>query len=162
MVACLPIFLSCESLNSLPMENAIKPSARSAIKPKSSICSEAIPIPGMSNAPSTNGPIKTPAIRYAVTAGSFTSLASLDKSRPASRAIDKLKKTLAVCVMEKYAFFQMFFDYARLETFRCERTICSHGILMVDLFSSAIYYTILIRKNLHFFKNIIRQAFTKK
>ena len=53
-----------------------------------------VPIPGIPSAPSTNGPIRTPEIRYAVTAGSFTILASLDKRRPASKAMERLKKYL--------------------------------------------------------------------
>ena len=96
MVACLPILLSCASRNSLPIANAIKPSARSEIRPKLSICSAVIPIPGIPIAPRTNGPIRTPETRYAVTAGSLTFLASLDKRRPDNSAMDRLKKTLAV------------------------------------------------------------------
>jgi hypothetical protein len=40
--------------------------------------------------------MRTPEIRYAVTAGSFTFLASLDRRRPESKAMDRLKKMLAV------------------------------------------------------------------
>ena len=47
-------------------------------------------------APRTNGPMRTPEIRYAVTAGSFTFFASLDRRRPASSAMERLKKILAV------------------------------------------------------------------
>ena len=56
-----------------------------------------IPIPGMSMAPKRNGPIKTPENKYAVTAGSFNFLASLDNKSPAKSAIDKLNKIVAVC-----------------------------------------------------------------
>ena len=92
----MPIFFSCARRNSLPIENAIKPSATSEIIPKPSSCSVVIPIPGMPKAPRTKGPIRTPAIRYAVTAGSFTSLTSLDKRSPANNAIERLSNMLAV------------------------------------------------------------------
>ena len=95
-VACFPIFFNCDKRNSLPIAKAIKPSARSEIIPKPSSCSAVIPIPGICNAPRTNGPIKIPETRYAVTAGSCALLASLESNRPASKAMDKLSKILAV------------------------------------------------------------------
>ena len=55
-----------------------------------------MPMPSISSEPSINGPIITPATKYAVTAGSFTSFASLESKRPVSNAIDKLKRIVAV------------------------------------------------------------------
>ena len=68
--ACLPIVLSCETLNSLPIEKAINPSATFDIELSLSTDSdEEKPMPSMPSAPRQYGPIATPAMRKAVTSG---------------------------------------------------------------------------------------------
>ena len=63
-VACFPIFLRSLSLNSFPIENAIKPSATSDIKEKDLICSKLLkPKPLTPILPIINGPNSKPAIK---------------------------------------------------------------------------------------------------
>ena len=50
------------------------------------------PSPSTPKAPKQKGPIKTPATRYAVTAGRLTNFARRDNINPAKSAIDKLNK----------------------------------------------------------------------
>ena len=88
--ACFPTFLSCDILNSLPIEKAMKPNANSLIIENEAKCSCVIPNPLIPNAPNKNGPIKTPAIKYAVTAGNFIFFTTLLNNNPANNAIDKL------------------------------------------------------------------------
>ena len=51
------------------------------------------PSPGTPIAPRTYGPMRIPATRYAVTAGSFNSFATRESISPEKSAIDKLKST---------------------------------------------------------------------
>ena len=108
IVACFPIFLSWDKRNSFPIANAIKPRAKSEIRPNPSIWWAVIPIPSIPKLPSINGPINTPATRYAVTAGSWIFFASLDNIKPANKAIDKLKNILAVSVIINTPSFNIF------------------------------------------------------
>ena len=80
-------------------ENAINPKATSQIIPNPFNCSCAIPTPGISIDPNKNGPIKTPAIKYAVTAGNLTNLANLDNNNPANNAMDKLINVAVVPII---------------------------------------------------------------
>ena len=69
-MAFLPISLSCFKRNSLPMENAMKPSAVwLMIFIVSTWPRELKPSPCTCSAPMQNGPSSRPATRYAVTAG---------------------------------------------------------------------------------------------
>ena len=87
--ACLPVCLSSDTRNSLPMENAMKPSATSEISDRLSTDScVGKPRPSMPSRPRQYGPIRTPATRYAVTDGSFSGFATRVISRPARTATD--------------------------------------------------------------------------
>ena len=89
MRACLPISLRSDARNSLPMENAINPSATSDISDNVWTDSESTnPSPLMPNLPIKYGPIRTPAIRYAVTEGSLKGLKTLVIRSPTSSAIE--------------------------------------------------------------------------
>ena len=74
----------------------MNPNATSAIIPNPASCSLVIPKPLIPNAPKQNGPIKTPATKYAVTAGKLIFFANLDNNNPASNAVDKLNKIIDV------------------------------------------------------------------
>ena len=50
------------------------------------------PRPSTPNLPSTKGPIRIPAIRYAVTAGRLRSFARRERISPASKAIDRIRR----------------------------------------------------------------------
>ena len=90
VMACLPIVLSCETRNSLPMANAMKPSAVCVMTLRPSTCSRELkPMYGMFSAPRQNGPMSRPPTRYAVTAGRCTSFAKRDISRPTTRAMPR-------------------------------------------------------------------------
>ena len=87
--ACLPVCFSSDTRNSLPMENAMKPSATSEISDRLSTDScVGKPRPSMPSRPRQYGPIRTPATRYAVTDGSFSGFATRVISRPARTATD--------------------------------------------------------------------------
>ena len=74
----------------------MKPSARShRIEKLSTSSREMKPRPGTPSLPSTKGPTIIPAIRYAVTAGRWTSFARRERRSPASRAIDRLKRIVS-------------------------------------------------------------------
>ena len=88
--ACLPVCLSSDTRNSLPMENAMKPSATSEIRDRLSTAScVGKPSPSMPRRPRQYGPMSTPATRYAVTDGSFRGFATRVISRPARVATDR-------------------------------------------------------------------------
>ena len=77
------------AIDDFPMENAIKPNATCEIKVRLLTSSPDInPRPLIPSAPMQYGPISTPAMRYAVTAGSFKTFASLERRSPASRAME--------------------------------------------------------------------------
>ena len=70
MIALLPMAFSCLRRNSLPIENAIKPSAVWLTILNVSTCARELnPRPCTCSAPTQNGPSSNPATRYAVTAG---------------------------------------------------------------------------------------------
>ena len=88
--ACLPIVFSSSSLNSLPIEKAIKPKATSETIDSFSTSSKVKkPTPSIFNCPKTYGPTIIPAIKYAVTAGNLKIFKTLVISNPAKIAIDK-------------------------------------------------------------------------
>ena len=89
-------FLS-SNLNSLPIEKAINPNATSATSPNASTaCIEENPKPSTPKAPTQYGPIRTPAIKYAVTSGNLNGLKSLVIRSPAKRAIDTDNNVLII------------------------------------------------------------------
>ena len=88
--ACFPVCFSSDTRNSLPMENAIKPSATSEMRDRLSTSAwVGKPSPSIPSRPRQYGPIRTPATRYAVTDGSFSGFATRVISRPARIATDK-------------------------------------------------------------------------
>ena len=105
MVACLPICFKSSSLNSLPIEKAINPSATSDIIENDSIFSKLVkPNQFTPKAPKQNGPIKIPATKYAVTAGRPKSLATRDNIRPEKSAIDN-DNNIACIITPYYTYF---------------------------------------------------------
>jgi hypothetical protein len=62
------------------------------------------PKPSTPNIPKQNGPTSTPATRYAVTAGRFTSFARRESISPANNAIDKLNKTVITLLLKNISF----------------------------------------------------------
>ena len=99
-IDCLPVFRRSSRRNSLPIANAIKPSAMSQMMSYFDTSSmETKPIPKKPSLPRQNGPIRMPATRYAVTAGRFQSFVSRDMSSPANRAMDKASNVVIVIAL---------------------------------------------------------------
>ena len=99
-VACLPIVFRSDNLNSLPIENAMKPSATSDMIDMDLISSNEVnPSPLTPACPRQKGPTSMPATRYAVTAGSFKTFARRDNKRPTISAMARLNKISILCLL---------------------------------------------------------------
>ena len=102
--ACLPVSRSWERRNSLPMEKAMKPKATLEISLSPSSSSKLPkPSPGMCSRPRQQGPISTPAIRYAVTSGRWKRLSGRVISSPANMATERDRSSV---ISIKHLFFQ--------------------------------------------------------
>ena len=60
------------------------------------------------NLPRQNGPISTPATRYAVTAGKPIFFASRESKRPDNKANESVKRTSVVPCISKTSFLRIF------------------------------------------------------
>ena len=110
--ACLPVCLSSDTRNSLPMENAMKPSATSEIRDRLSTAScVGKPSPSMPRRPRQYGPMSTPATRYAVTDGNFNGFATRVISRPARTATESDNKVRMVKFLHFFIFIPHHYTY---------------------------------------------------
>ena len=121
--ACLPVCLSSDTRNSLPIENAMKPSATSEIRERLSTSScVGKPSPSIPSRPRQYGPIRTPATRYAVTDGSFRGFATRVIRRPARMAIDNDNSVRIFKFLHFYFFAHIIIRTSKQNARRtCER-----------------------------------------
>ena len=90
------------TLNSLPIVMAMKPSATSEMMEKLfKFSAETKPIPSMPSAPRQYGPMRIPATRYAVTAGRLNIFVILERTSPASIAIESARR---ICMMNSLLY----------------------------------------------------------
>ena len=86
------------------MENAMNPSATSETRARLPTSSEVEkPSPSTCSAPRQYGPIKTPAMRYAVTDGSLNGLNTLVIRRPARSATDTVNNVFITCLFSHFS-----------------------------------------------------------
>ena len=138
------------------MEKAMKPSATSLKMENFSINSSFItPMPTMGvcqfavfsamsspSLPKTNGPMRIPATRYAVTAGNFKIFAKRERSNPASRDIDNTNNLSIQYPFSKEFFFNrktLYYLCARKANERGEKNEKIVKIFFTEIFGKACF-----------------------